>query len=362
MGKQLRVLIADDSPTVRRFLSQLVSDAPDMTVVGEAHDGQEAITLAGRLQPDIISMDIQMPRLDGLAATRKLMQEHPLPIVIVSAHLDRNEAVDLAFMALQAGALAVLKTPAGYSHPEYAASRDQFLTTLRAMAGVSVVRRWTGNSAPEEPAPLPHPAHTDAPPMVIAIGASAGGPVALHAILTALPVDFPIPIAVVQHMAEGFIEGLIRWLDKNSPLHIMQAAHGQIVRPGEVVLAGSGSHLALQRLGQHTRVVLHKDQEPTPYLPAVDVLFRSAAEQFGAQALGVLLTGMGDDGARGLLTLREHGARTLVQDQDSCLVYGMPGSAVQIGAAEQIVPLHQIAPTILDLVESIPKDQEFRPE
>lgn len=353
----LRVLIVDDSATVRRHLGSLIADSPDMTVIGEARDGQEAITLASRLQPDIISMDIQMPRLDGLAATRQLMQETPLPIVIVSAHVERSEEVDLAFMALEAGALAVLPTPLHRGHPQFAASRDQFLTTLRAMAGVSVVRRWTQPGRPAPALPVAHPpVRPDSEPQVIVMGASAGGPVALHEILRTLPAGLPVPVAVVQHMADGFVEGLIRWLDSTSPLRVAQAVHGQFIRPGEVVIAGGGSHLTLQRIGKSVRVVLSNEKGATPYQPSVDALFHSAAEQFGERVLGVLLTGMGDDGARGLLALRNRGARTMVQDQDSCLVYGMPGAAVALGAAEQIVPLHQIAPTLLDLMKAVPNE------
>ncbi len=348
----LRVLIVDDSLTVRRFLASLIAEAPDMTVVGEARDGEEAIRLAARLRPDIISMDIQMPRLDGLAATQRLMQENPVPIVIVSSRLTRrhDEEVDLAFLALQAGALAVLETPPNHRHADFPAQRDHFLSTLRAMAGVSVVRRWgkTG-PLPTRLVTPPSALALEEPPQVIAIGASAGGPVALYKILGALPADFSVPIAVVQHMAEGFVEGMVRWLNGGTPLHVTQAQHGQIVRGGQVVVAGSGAHLTLRRVGNEVRVALTADRGDNPYLPSVDVLFASVAENFGAQAMGVLLTGMGADGAQGLLAMRELGARTIVQDQRSCLVYGMPGAAVSLGAAEQVVPLEQIAATILDM-------------
>ncbi len=349
MDRKLRVLIVDDSPTVRRYLSGLVNSTPDMMVVGEARDGREAVALAARLRPDIISMDIRMPGMDGLAATELLMQQQPLPIVIVSSHLEGNETVDLAFLALQAGALAVLKTPPAASHPDHAAARDQFLGTLRAMAAVSVVRRWQARPLPPISETLPHPAI----PRVIAIGASAGGPIALHTILSALPADFPIPIAVVQHMAEGFIEGLVRWLDGSSPLRVRQAEEGQILQPGEVTVAGSATHLVLRRAGDRARVHLEVERGSTPYQPSVDRLFVSVAEHFGAQAVGILLTGMGEDGARGLLQMRQQGARTIAQDEESCLVYGMPRAAVTLGAAEQILPLKAIAPVLLELARTV---------
>jgi two-component system chemotaxis response regulator CheB len=347
----LRVLIADDSPTIRRFLRSLIAEAPDLQVVGEAHDGQEALALAERLQPDIISMDILMPRLDGLAATEQIMHQHPRPIVIVSARIQGDEAANLAFQALKAGALAVLQTPPARSHPEFAARRDQFRTTLRAMARVSVVRRWT-QTTPSQAVTRRSVAQTDRP-QIIAIGASAGGPVALQEILSALPGDFPVPIAVVQHMADGFIEGMVRWLNDSTPLDIMLAKQGQVLRPGTVTVAGSGAHLMLARSGSSVTVVLNAEPDEGPYQPSVDRLFESAA-QFGPQAVGLLLTGMGSDGAAGLLAMRRKGARTLVQDERSCVVYGMPGAAVALDAAEQIVPLSFIASTLLDLTQSVP--------
>lgn len=355
----LRVLIVDDSSTVRRLLADLIAEVPDMTVVGEARDGQEAISLARRLKPDIVSMDIQMPRLDGLAATRWLMEHAPLPIVIVSGRLQRED-VDLAFLALQAGALAVLQTPPHRNHPDFPARRDQFINTLRTMAGVSLVRRWgqTGPlpAAPDTAEPTLPP--DEAYPLVIAMGASAGGPMALHKILGALPADFPVPVAIVQHISEGFVDGMVRWLDGCTPLHVMQARHGQIVRPGEVVLAGSGAHLTVRQAAQGIQVVLKPEKGNSPYWPSVDVLFESVAEHFGPRAVGVLLSGMGTDGARGLLKMWERGARTLVQDEASCLVYGMPGAAVELGAAEQIVPLNHVAATLLDLLQAVPRATE----
>jgi len=348
MDRKLRVLIVDDSATVRRFLSDLVNSTPDMEVVGEARDGGEAVALARQLRPDIISMDIQMPGMDGLAATELLMQQQPLPIVIVSSRLERNETVDLAFLALQAGALAVLKTPPAASHPAYPAARDQFLGTLRAMAAVSVVRRWKTRPLPTPEETLPRAA----PPLVIAIGASAGGPMALHSILGALPADFPVPIAVVQHMAEGFTEGLVRWLDSSSPLRVRLAEEGQIIRPGEVAVAGNAGHLLLRRAGDRVRVHVEAERGPTPYQPSVDRLFASAAASFGSRAVGILLTGMGEDGARGLLEMRRQGARTIAQDEHTCLVYGMPRAAVDLDAAEHILPLKAIASVLLELARA----------
>lgn len=352
MGKTLRVLLVDDSPTVRHFLAGLINAAPDMQVVGEGRDGEEAIALVERLKPDILSMDVQMPRLDGLAATHKLMVENPLPIVIVSGRLQRKD-VDLAFLALQAGALAVLETPPHHGDPEFIARRDQFLHTLRTMSAVRVVRRWGHTPAPPvitETTPKPA-----TQPLVVAIGASAGGPVALHHILGELPADFNVPLVIVQHMADGFMDGMIRWLDSCTSLPVMQARQAQIVQPGEIVVAGCETHLLLRKAGDRVRVMLDPERGAALYQPSVDLMFESVARSFGTRALGILLTGMGEDGAVGLKAMHGQGARTIAQDEESCLVYGMPGAAVALGAAEQIVPLNQIASTILDLVQ-VPSD------
>ena len=341
----IRVLIVDDSATVRYFLKGLLSEAPDMVVVGEASDGYEALRMAERLRPDIISMDIRMPGLDGLSATRQIMEEHPCPIVIVSSRLEQSE-VDLVFLALQAGALAVLNTPRPHTHPEFASSRSQFISTLRAMAGVSVVRRW--KSKPLD-VPLEALSEDGAQPLVIVIGASAGGPMALHRLLGDLPADFPIPIAVVQHMATGFVEGLARWLDTITPLKVVLAEDGQVIQPGQVAVADNGAHMLLRRVGDQVRVQLDAAPDSSPYLPSVDRLFESAAEGFGRRAIGVLLTGMGEDGAQGMLKLRQMGAHTIVQDRASCLVFGMPGAAVELGAAEQMLSIKHIGPVLCRL-------------
>ncbi len=350
----IRVLIAEDSPTVRRHLTGMINETPGMRVVGEARDGEEAIVLALELKPDVISMDIRMPLLDGLEATRRIMSRQPTPVVVVSGLLERD--VDLSFQALQAGALAVVEKPPDRSDPAFAAKQRQLVTTLTAMARVGVVRRWEnspGRSALTQEVPCPRAAtnRLRVAPEVIAIGASAGGPGALSAVLRGLPAGFPVPLVVVQHMPDEFIAGLARWLHKATPLRVVVAADGLVLEPGVVHLGPGAAHLTLARRPDNRLVArLLAERGPYRYQPSVDVLFESVARMCGRGGVGLVLTGMGDDGAAGLLAMREAGAVTLAQDEASCVVYGMPGAAVARGGVAQVLALSNLATTLVNLI------------
>jgi two-component system chemotaxis response regulator CheB len=350
----IRVLIAEDSPTVRRHLTGMINETPGMHVVGEARDGEEAIILALELKPDVISMDIRMPLLDGLEATRRIMSRQPTPVVVVSGLLERD--VDLSFQALQAGALAVVEKPPDRKDPAFAAKHRQLVTTLAAMARVGVVRRWEndpGRNALTQEMPRPR-ISTDRlriAPEVIAIGASAGGPGALSAIFRDLPADFPVPIVVVQHMPDEFVAGLARWLHKATPLQVVVAADNLVLEPGVVHLGPGSAHLTVARQPDGRLAArLLKARGPYRYQPSVDVLFESIAQVCGRGGVGLILTGMGDDGAAGLLAMRQTGAVTLAQDEASCTVYGMPGAAVARGAVEHELALSNLATTLLNLI------------
>ena len=351
---EIRVLIAEDSPTVRRHLAGMINETPGMRVVGEARDGEEAIILALELRPDVISMDIRMPLLDGLEATRRIMSRQPTPVVVVSGLLERD--VDLSFQALQAGALAVVEKPPDRGDPAFAARRRQLVTTLTAMARVGVVRRWEndpGRNTLTQEMPLPRAAtnRLRVAREVVAIGASAGGPGALSAIFRDLPADFPVPLAVVQHMPDEFIAGLARWLRKATPLRVVVAADDLVLEPGVVHLGPGSAHLALARRPDGRLAArLLAERGPYRYQPSVDVLFESAAQVCGRGGVGLVLTGMGDDGAAGLLAMRAAGAVTLAQDEASCTVYGMPGAAVARGGVEHVLALSNLATTLVNLI------------
>lgn len=345
----IRVLVAEDSPTVRRHLTNLINETPGLQVVGEARDGEEAVLLTRELKPDVISMDIRMPGMDGLEATRRIMSRLPTPVVIVSGLLERD--VDLSFQAIQSGALAVVEKPPDRRDPMFAARQRQMVTTLAAMARVRVVRRWesppvVGNALPVALAGRVSTGRLRLRPEVVAIGASAGGPGALSVLLRDLPAVFPTPIVIAQHMPEEFIGGLARWLGKATALRVRVAEDNLILEPGMVYLAPGSAHLAVVRRDTRIAAQLIDEQGAHRYQPSVDVLFESVARVCGAAAVGVVLTGMGDDGAAGLLAMRQAGALTLAQDEATSTVYGMPRAAAAQGAVEHVLALSNLATTL----------------
>ena len=342
-----RVLIAEDSATIRHHLVSLINETPGIEVVGQASNGVEAIRMTAELRPDVVSMDIRMPGLDGLEATRRIMANTPTPVVVVSGLVERDVA--LSVQALDAGALAVVEKPPNRTHPDFEAKHVQLVKTLLAMSAVSVVRRG-GWPLVAQKTTIKPPAPQIAQPEVIGIGASAGGPSALSKLLGALPAEFPVPVVVVQHIPAEFVPGLARWLDQTTPLTVQLAQDYGVLRSGVVHLAPGNTHLQVIRSGQRllTRLVAHKGDHH--HQPAVDELFFSLAEACGKRAVGVILTGMGDDGAAGLLAMRDAGAMTLAQDRASATVYGMPGAAVQRGAVRKVVSLADLPTAILKLL------------
>ena len=345
----IRVLIAEDSPTVRWHLKTLLEEA-GLRVVGMAQDGEQVVSLVQDLKPDVISMDIRRPRVDGLEATRRIMARYPTPVVIVSGMLDTE--IDLSLQALEAGALAVVSKPPDRQNPEFAEKRQQLATMLRAMAGVRVIARREFFRPFEPllmdvpPARLPR----RLTPEIVAIGASTGGPGALHQLLQMFPASFRVPMVIVQHMPHEFIGGLVRWLSSNTPLTVQVAENGMRLLAGKVMIAPGDVHLRVERRGSDLIARLESDRGAYRHQPSVDVLFESVARTCGSAAVGVILTGMGEDGAAGLLTMRQKGAYTFAQDEASSTVFGMPGAAMIRGAVERLEPLANIAPEILKLI------------
>jgi len=335
----VRILIVDDSTTQRELLRRVLSQDPDIEVVGEAADGQEAVELCHKLQPDLVTMDIQMPRMNGYEAIRRIMSESPRPIVVLTSSMSDRE-LGISFKALEHGALMVLGKPSNLSMPTEEVRR--LLDQLKAMAEVKVVgRRRDLNSPPVALAPAkpPLPGQARSKVELICLGASTGGPPALQTILLGLDPASTPPIVVVQHINPGFVGSLATWLDETTRFQVKPAAAGERLLPGKVLLAPEERHLMVVRGG---RVNLVSGLAVDGHLPSVTALFRSAAA-YGPAAVGVLLTGMGRDGAQGLLEMKQAGAKTIAQDKKSSVVWGMPGEAVALGAADDVLPLASVA-------------------
>jgi two-component system chemotaxis response regulator CheB len=346
----IRVVVAEDSLTVRKRLVEVLSDDPELQVVAEAADGREAIEAVERLRPDVVTLDMMMPVMTGVAAAEYIMAYCPTPILVVSASTNRGELFR-TYDALAAGAIDVLEKPDGDEPAQQweerlratvkLVSRIKVITHLRARLGPA--GRSAPRSARPSPAPAPRPGRRA---RVVAIGGSTGSPGAVAQILRALPRDFPAPILLVVHINEPFGAAFAEWLDAQSPLRVRYVRDGErlaSLRDGSVLMAPPGRHLVVER------DALRLDDGPEQHSckPAVDVLFASLARDAGAGALACLLTGMGRDGAQGLLAIRRAGGATIAQDEETSVVFGMPREAIALGAAEQVLPLAEIAPAIV---------------
>jgi two-component system chemotaxis response regulator CheB len=339
----IRVLVVEDSPTVRELLIQILCSDPAIEIVGTAETGEEALEAVGRTRPDIITMDIHMPRMNGFDATRRIMETHPTPIVIVSGAADATDTAK-AFRAIESGALAVLRKPSGAGHPEDESSTAELVRTVKLMSEVKVVRRWPRCRQAEAVPVAPFGREirlqaTQSLARIVAIGASTGGPPVLQAILAALPRSFPLPILIVQHIAAGFTQGLVEWLAQSSSLSVQIPTHGQPVLPGHVYVAPDGLQMAV---GADGHMQLRSDQPENGLRPSVACLFRSVAKAYGPNAVGVLLTGMGKDGAWELKLMKDQGAVTIAQDQETSVVHGMPGEAIRLGGATYVLSPEKI--------------------
>ncbi len=345
--KPVTVLIVDDSPSMRLMLNHVLGLDARIRVIATVHDGQAAIDFleAGNTRPDVVLMDIHMPRLDGFEATRRIMETNPLPIVICTATADPQE-MQVAFRTMEAGAVACVEKPVGHEDPRFESAVQNLQQTVRLMAEVKVVRRWPRPRVAGAPVSVPAPG-TARPgsPRMVGIGASTGGPPVLQNILSALPRDFGAPVLVVQHIARGFLPGMVEWLNQTTGLHVHIAAHGALAAPGHVYIAPDDFHLGV---GAGGRLLLAREPPENGLRPAVSWLFRSMAENLGGNAIGVLLTGMGRDGASELKLLRERGACTIAQDRESSVVHGMPGAAIELGAALHVLPADRVAGALIN--------------
>ncbi len=344
-GVPCKVLIVDDSAVVRQMLSEILASDPGIEVVGTAADPLLAREKIKRLAPDVITLDVEMPRMDGLAFLENLMRLHPLPVVMISSLTERGADTTLgAVDFVSKPKLDVARGLQGYA--------DEIIAKVK-MAARSRVRTLSRPNPPRitldavAPAASPRSIQFRTTDRLIAIGASAGGTEALRVVLEGLPADAPA-VVMTQHLPAQFSTPFAERLDRHSAMSVREASDGEAVLPGHAYLPPGGKHLRVIRDGARWRCRIDDGPPINRHKPAVDVLFRSVAEN----AIGAILTGMGDDGARGLLDLRNAGAPTLVQDEATSVVWGMPGSAVRIGAAEEMVPLERIAERLMALARS----------
>jgi two-component system chemotaxis response regulator CheB len=338
----IRVLIVDDMKTIRMALRAILESDPELTIAGEAGNGEEALALCRKLRPDIVTMDINMPGMDGYKAIHHIMNEAPCPIVVITG-IESQHLVEVSFKALALGALTVLPKPIDFS-PDNAEAKS-LVSQIKNMAAVKVVRRPLGM----DPAPATIEKDKGQPsvsPQLVAIGLSTGGPPALQAVLSGLPLNFPLPILVVQHISHGFVSGLASWLSKTTAFRCKVGEHDETIRPGIVYLAPDNIHLTVMPNG---KLWFDGSAPLGGHRPSATVLFESVAKNFGAKSIGILMTGMGQDGAWGLKALHQAGAYTIAQDEASSVIFSMPKAAIELNAVDEILDLNQIAPRLISL-------------
>jgi len=340
---KVRVLVVDDSALVRQLIVEALESDPDVQVVGTAENGQQAIERASALKPHVITMDVDMPVMDGLTATERIMADDPRPILVLTAD-PRNQAPELTHRALAVGALALRVKPAA-EEMAVLAREVKLLATIRVIRHVRGVKRTASN--PSQPA-VSEPVQPFAPSAVgaICIASSTGGPQVVQRLLASLPADFPVPILIVQHINAAFASSLLSWLADSSKLKVKEAKDGDVLAPGTVLVAPADAHLSISGRG---KVAVQPGPARDGHLPSANTLLESAAKVYGRRAVGVILTGMGNDGVDGLAAIRAAGGKTVAQNQESSVVFGMPGAAVARGLVDQQVHGDELAELLVKL-------------
>jgi two-component system chemotaxis response regulator CheB len=338
----IRVLVVDDSAFVRKALSRMLDEAPDIEVVGTAVDGQDGLEKALALRPSVITLDVKMPRVDGLEALRRIMAECPTPVLLLSSLT--SEGADVTLRGLEAGALDFVDKSSVQGAMNLLGLAEELRAKVRALAGA---QRPAASRPPEA---APHTFAERGKAEAVVIGTSTGGPAALQSIIPRLPGNLAVPVLIVQHMPLGFTRSLAERLDKKSFVSVAEARDGEPLAPGRVLIAPAGRHLKVRRVHGEPRVWL--DYEPLDALhrPSVDVLMQTAAKVYGPAVLGIILTGMGADGVEGLRAIRAAGGRTLAESEASCVIFGMPKAALEAGVVHRSVPLDRVPDEILGAV------------
>ncbi|MBI5076110.1 MAG: chemotaxis-specific protein-glutamate methyltransferase CheB [Nitrospirae bacterium] len=334
--KKVRVLIADDSALARSLIRSIIEMDPEMEVAGEASNGLEAVEKARSLHPDIITMDIEMPVMDGLQAIEQIMAAHAIPILVVTSRGDAKTA----YAAIAKGALDLMLKP-----DLNIEAAKEFAAKLKLMSRVSVISHISGRLSRRHPAGPETPAfNKNCSDRIIAIASSTGGPGALSIILSHLPEKFPVPIVIAQHISDGFVNGMIGWLRTLSQVELKMATHGEYLMPGTAYFCPSENHMKIDR---SKKIIFVERQADDLYRPSCDILLSSVAASFGRKAIGVILTGMGNDGVAGITKIREAGGWTIAQDENTSVVFGMPRLAIESGGIDTVLPLEEIGEEIV---------------
>ena len=342
MGKKVSVLVADDSLICRQLICEALGQDPDLQVVATCADGKEALARVKELRPNVVTMDVDMPVMDGLTAVEHIMAECPTPILVLTAD-PRQQAPELTCRALELGALGLRVKPSIDDGLEAwnLAKELKLLSSVRVIRHLRQSKRLT-------PVPVRNDLPSLLPPSMglVAVAASTGGPQVLHRMLAELPADFPAPIVIVQHINAAFAESLSGWLANSCRLKVRLAQDGELLMPGHVLIAPPGMHMVIPFRG---RVALKPGVERDGHMPSGTVLLESAAKAYGRRALGLILTGMGEDGAAGMLAIKQAGGLTLAQNEESCVVFGMPGAAVERNAVDHLVHGDEVAAALVRL-------------
>jgi len=347
----IKVLIAEDSPVISNYLEYVLNLDPEIQVVGIVRNGKEAVKWNEQQKPDVITMDIHMPGMDGFETTRRIMETNPVPIVICSANWNPDE-VDKTFRTIEAGAVAAIEKPKGFGNLESDSCVKELVQTVKFMAEIKVIKRlnrhkqkiWKTRSTENVINKFPNAVQDI---KLVVIGASTGGPIALQTILASLPLGFPVPIVAVQHITRGFLKGLSDWLTDSTGYPVCVASNGEVLKAGKCYFAPIGFQMAVDR---NLRAVIKYQMVENGNCPSVSNLFRSVANALGNQSLGILLSGMGKDGAKELRMLREKGNITIAQNEESSVVHGMPGEAIKLDGATYILPCDKISEKLLGLI------------
>jgi two-component system, chemotaxis family, protein-glutamate methylesterase/glutaminase len=341
---KVRVLVVDDSALMRKLIPQMLETDPAIEVVGTAMDGNFCLKKIEDLHPNVVTLDLQMPGMNGIDTLKEIMRRQPLPVIVVSSH--STEGASITFKALGLGAFDFVAKPQDATAHMADAARE-LIAKIKAAADCKVVRAGTLLATPARPAKImAAKAGPAAATRTVAIGISTGGPQALEFLLSQLPPDFPGTILVVQHMPEGFTDMFARRLDELCSLRVKEAQSGDVLQAGRVLICPGSRHMTVRRLPTGDIVVLNDEAPVNGHRPSVDVLFRSVAREFGALAVAVLMTGMGEDGAQGLGEVKKAGGMTIAQNEESCVVFGMPKAAIERGYATRVVALDVLSSTL----------------